>query len=204
MAKYELNYEALDEENKKKNNSNKNGEEALEWIETLIYAFFIVIVIFTFLLRIANVDGESMFPTLNHGDRLVVSHIMYKPNNGDIVIVDSSGLNKAIVKRIIAIEGQTVDIDFNSGAVKVDGNLLEENYINEITTLNEGGHQYPVTIPSGCVFVMGDNRNNSTDSRDERVGFVPVEDILGKVVLRIYPFDAIGTPAQVILDKDVN
>ncbi len=201
MAKYELNYEALDEETKKKNNSNKNGEEALEWIETVIYAFFIVIVIFTFLLRIANVDGESMLPTLNDGDRLIVSHIMYSPDNGDIVIVNSDGLNKAIVKRVIAVEGQTVDIDFNAGTVKVDGNVLEESYINEITKLDEGGHQYPVTVPANCVFVMGDNRNNSTDSRDERVGFVPVDDILGKVVLRIFPFDSIGVPAQAYIEN---
>lgn len=194
MAKYELNYEVLDEDAKKKGG---DAEEFFDWVETIIFAFFTVILVFTFLLRIAVVSGESMLPTLQDKDRLIVSYLFYTPKNGDIVIVDceDSILDKVIVKRVIATAGQTVDIDFDAGTVEVDGAVLEESYINNLTQLDEGAHEYPVTVPEGCVFVMGDNRMNSTDSRSPLVGFVPVDDILGKVVLRIFPFSSIGVPA---------
>ena len=193
MAKYELNYEVLDEEEKKVSSS----ENLFEWVETLVIAFFAVILFFTFVFRLAAVNGESMLPTLVDKDRLIVSYLFYTPKNGDIVIVnnDNPALEKVIVKRVIATEGQTVDIDFDSGEVKVDGKVLQEDYINNLTLLDEGGHDYPVTVPENCVFVMGDNRMNSLDSRDSRVGFVPEEEILGKVSLRIFPFSSFGVPA---------
>lgn len=193
MAKYELNYEVLDEEEKKISGS----ENLFEWVETLVIAFFAVILFFTFVFRLAAVNGESMLPTLVDKDRLIVSYLFYTPKNGDIVIVnnDNPALEKVIVKRVIATEGQTVDIDFDSGEVKVDGKVLQEDYINNLTLLDEGGHSYPVTVPENCVFVMGDNRQNSLDSRDSRVGFVPEDEILGKVSLRIFPFSRFGVPA---------
>ncbi len=194
MSKYEINYEILDEDNKKKGT---DAEELFDWVETIVVAFFAVILIFTFLLRIAVVSGESMLPTLMDKDRLIVSYLFYTPKNGDIVIVDCNdpNLDKILVKRVIATEGQTIDIDFDTGEVKVDGVVLQEDYINDLTKADEGGHQYPVAVPENCVFVMGDNRMNSTDSRDARVGFVNEEDILGKVVFRIFPFSGIGVPA---------
>ena len=190
MAKYELNYEAIDNAEKKPD----SAEDMLEWVETVIYAFFAVILIFTFLMRIAVVSGESMIPTLQDKDRLIVSYIGYTPKAGDVVIVDceNPALDKIIVKRVIATQGQAVDINFETGEVKVDGKTLQENYINELTKLDEGGHQYPTTVPDGCIFVMGDNRMNSTDSKSEMVGFVPVDDVLGHVVLRIFPFSTFG------------
>ena len=192
MAKYELNYEALDEEEQDKKKKDNSAEDMLDWLEMLITVFFAVVLVFTFIFRIAIVDGESMVPTLEDKDKLVVSHLFYEPEDGDVVIVNSKGLGKVIVKRVIATENQTVDVDYSEGKVYVDGQLLDEPYINEPTITDFGFHDYPVSLPAGHVFVMGDNRNHSTDSRAESVGFVDKSDIMGKAVFRIWPFNKLG------------
>ncbi len=191
MAKYQVNYEAADDDENKKNGI--PYEDFLEWVETIIFALFTVIIIFTFILRQANVDGESMLPTLEDGERLIVNHLFYEPEVGDIVIVNSKGLGKPIVKRVIAKGGDEVNIDFSTGEVSVNGTVLEEDYIKDLTKLDEGGHDYPVVVPENCYFVMGDNRMNSRDSRDAAVGFITEEEIMGKAVFRIWPPDRIGT-----------
>ncbi len=168
------------------------GNEALEWLESIAVSILIVILVFTFLFRMVIVDGDSMFPTLEDGQRLIISHLFYTPKQGDIVVANSEGLNKTIIKRVIATEGQTIDIDFDNHTVTVDGKILDEPYINEPTSRNEGGYEYPMTVPDGYVFVMGDNRNHSTDSRSPMVGCIPTKDVLGKAVLRIFPFDSFG------------
>lgn len=168
------------------------GNEILEWLESIAISIFIVILVFTFVFRIVIVDGSSMFPTLEDGQRLVISHLFYTPKQGDIVVVNSKGLNKTIIKRVIATEGQTVDINFDKHTVTVDGKTLDEPYINEPTIRNDGGNTYPLVVPKNTIFVMGDNRNNSTDSRNSLVGFIPIDDVLGKAVFRIYPFDRFG------------
>ncbi|MBQ9993113.1 MAG: signal peptidase I [Clostridia bacterium] len=163
----------------------------LEWLESIAFALGIVVFIFTFVLRIVIVDGNSMVPTLHDTDRILVSCLFYEPDNNDVVIIMPSehGYSRPLVKRVIATEGQTVDII--DGSVYVDGIMLEESF-PLIDEGNEGDHEYPVTVPQDCVFVIGDNRNASTDSRFEEVGMVHTEDVLGKVVYRIYPFTDFG------------
>lgn len=180
------------EDYNKFNEKKSFGNELLEWLESIAISIFIVILVFTFVFRIVIVDGSSMVPTLEDGQRLVISHLFYTPKQGDIVVVNSKGLNKTIIKRVIATEGQTVDINFDKHTVTVDGKTLDEPYINEPTARNDGGNNYPLVVPKNTIFVMGDNRNNSTDSRNSLVGFIPIDDVLGKAVFRIYPFDRFG------------
>ena len=168
----------------------------IEWAEAIGISIMIVLLLFTFVFRQVVVDGGSMLPTLTDGDRLIISHLFYTPKQGDIVVVNCEGdgkLNKTLVKRVIATEGQEVNIDFNTGTVTVDGTVLKEDYIADLTTRDDGGFTYPVTVPQGCVFVMGDNRLHSTDSRNREVGFLSVDDVLGRVIFRLFPLKNIGT-----------
>ena len=149
-----------------------------------------------------------MEETLNEGDKFIMSTWWTSPKQGDVVVinanesvtigddgglVDGIGMNRLIVKRIIATEGQTVDFDFQRGIVYVDGKALEEPYIYDLTyVIPYPPMEFPLTVPEGTVFVMGDNRNDSLDSRSTDVGFIQERYILGKVVFRIFPFDRIG------------
>ena len=165
------------------------GESLYEWVRALVSSVMAVVLIFTFAVRLIGVDGHSMVPTLQDGDRLAVAVGVLAGNyrTGDIVVLrKQSFLDEPIVKRVIAMEGQTVDIDFSTGSVKVDGKVLNEPYINELTFRSDGT-EFPLTVPKGSVFVMGDNRNHSNDSRDIRLGTVDTGYIIGKAVLLLYP-----------------
>ncbi len=198
-------------ENEKVQETVKPGEskvgsflhEVLDILETMLISVFVVLLLFTYLIRPVTVDGRSMNPTLLDGDKLVMYRLMYEPQQGDIVVVanyeghvfDGNGnvvesgfsLNENIIKRVIAVGGQTVTVDEVEGNVYVNGVALHEDYINERTLTNDGAFIYPIEIPEGYVFVMGDNRNHSTDSRSSAVGLIPVESVLGKAFFRYYP-----------------
>ena len=168
------------------------AKELFEWVELFAYSVSIVIILFTFLCRIAVVSGPSMEKTLFDKEVLLVSDLFYEPKQGDVIVFQSNTIldNEAIVKRVIATEGQTVDINFDTHEVFVDGALLEENYINEPTAFNwdgELGLDYPAVVPEGHIFVLGDNRNNSSDSRFAPVGMISERCVLGKAIAIVLP-----------------
>lgn len=166
------------------------GRDLYEWVQSLVGSVLVVVAIFTFVIRMMGVDGHSMLNTLQHGDRLLVvnSMLYHDYKYGDIVILRKNGVfdDDPIVKRVIAVEGQTVDIDFAEGIVYVDGEALEEDYIREPTYTAEGT-EFPLTVPEGSIFVMGDNRNGSSDSRDYRLGTVDTRYVIGKAFFLIFP-----------------
>lgn len=169
------------------------------WLETykaladVISCLVFVTILFVFAIRLVGVVGPSMYPTLHDGDRLtLLSSFIYEPKVGDIVVLEAANYhNETIVKRVIADEGQTVDIDFTTGAVYVDGVLQEEAYINELTLTDEG-MLFPLTVPENCIFVMGDNRNHSMDSRNPLIGCVDKRYVLGKALQIVTPLGRFG------------
>lgn len=186
-----------DEEEEEK----KPFSDAHEWACSLVYAVLLMLGLNLFVFRSITVTGESMCDTLQDQDKVVTTDFFYTPDYGDIVVIqanqlvnDDSGLfGEAIIKRVIALAGDTIRFDFEQGEVYVNGELLDEDYIAQPTHLRlpgwtESGVDY--VVPENCVFVMGDNRNRSRDSRDlEALGFVDRDLIMGKAILRVYPFE---------------
>ena len=169
--------------------SNENRMELYDWLQCIVSAIICGIFIFVFIGRTIGVDGQSMMQTLHHRDRVIMSNLFYTPRGGDIVVFRAPSEafgGTPLVKRIIAVAGQTIDIDFDTGEVFLDGAVIDEPYINELTH-NRDSFTGPITIPDGFVFVMGDNRNRSSDSRNSRVGLVDTRYILGKVLFIVIP-----------------
>ncbi len=151
-------------------------------VSTCAIAMLVIGLLVCFIGKSARVDGHSMDPTLHDGDRLIITNIIPKYDRGDIVVV-GRGMDEPLIKRVIAVEGDTIDINFDTGEVTVNGTVLQEDYIKEPTYLHfDNGPQFPLVVPTGCVFVMGDNRNESLDSRNPSVGPVNTQTIIGKMV----------------------
>lgn len=169
--------------------------ELYEWLEAIAFALSIVVILFTFVFRVVSVSGPSMNPTLISGDRVILNSLFFTPSNGDIVVITqpNSHDNEPLIKRVIAVEGQTIALDPENDTVTVDGVVLNENYILEEDLKSAGNaYEYPLTVPKDKVFVMGDNRNDSFDSRADGLGMVDEDYIMGRAIFRIYPFERVG------------
>lgn len=184
---------------RKKNKEEQQPQEKRTWqqnlvldLKDLVYVLAVFMLIYMLFFRVVVVVGSSMYDTLHNGDRLLlISSTFYKePKQGDIIVASKKSFanGECIVKRVIATEGQWVDIDFEKGQVMVDGIVLEEDYVYTKTTLFEGV-TFPLQVEEGHVFVLGDNRDNSKDSRNPQIGQIDVREILGKAIFLIAPAD---------------
>ncbi len=184
---------AMDKEEEKLPQDQQLRLDIYDWIQSLMVALVVCLALFIFCIRVVDVSGSSMWPTLKDGDKMLVSDLFYKPKYGDVIVfkTDSYDPNKALVKRVIATEGQEISIDFDRGVVYIDGSPIEEDYIAELTTtkLDFIG---PQKVPEGCIFVMGDNRNASTDSRKKEIGMVDERMILGRAYCVAFPAGDMG------------
>lgn len=168
------------------------GSEIYEWLQCLVSALLICVLVFAFFVRIIDIKGSSMVPSFHNGDSVIISNLFFEPEQGDIVVLRKLAFQEEpIIKRVIAIEGQTLDIDFNTGTVYVDNVPLAEPYIAE-PTLTPIDFDGKITVPENHIFVMGDNRNHSTDSRYSVIGCVDRRYIMGKVLLRLLPLRSFG------------
>lgn len=174
--------------------------EIFDWVDSVVFSVVLMILIFTLVFRIVGIKGESMENTVLDGEKVIISDMFYTPKRGDIVVISRDYFNslgqpiegsEPIIKRVIATEGQTVNIDFESGVVYVDDVPLDEPYTKTLTN-RQDDVQFPVVVEDGCIFVLGDNRAISKDSRDSSIGLVNERYILGKVILRVYPFARFG------------
>lgn len=171
-------------------NDKKVTDYMFDLTRTIIFVFAFMSVIFTFIIRDANVVGNSMLDTLHSDDKILMTNFMYKPKCGDIVAINAENqIEKRIIKRVIATEGQTLVVDYSKNAVYVDGIQIDEPYVSSITREPSNPLQIPYVIPEGYIFVMGDNRIISLDSRDKSIGLVSLNDVIGKAQFIVYPFD---------------
>ncbi len=180
---------AVPETNKKKT----TAETVLEWAEELVIAVVIIAMAFTFLFRVITVTGTSMVPNYNDGDRVLVTGVSFGLKQGDVVVIGNV-MEEPIIKRVIATEGQTVDFDYQLKSVLVDGKVVDEtafgleNGITDLPFTSFELLEFPQQVPTGCIFVLGDNRSVSEDSRYQVVGMIDTRNVLGKALFRLFPF----------------
>ncbi len=195
------------ENNQKKSRTKYNADkkstaydEFFEWLDAIISAVVMVVLIFTFAFRVVGIKGSSMERTLMENDKVVITNMFYTPKRGDIVVISrnyqndntgSGSFGEPIIKRVIATENQWVDIDFEKGIVYVDGEALDEPYTKMPTTVKHDVN-FPLQVTKGHIFVLGDNRDVSNDSRGSEIGLVDERYVLGKAVYRVFPFSKFG------------
>ena len=186
-------HKALIEEKQDKQDSITLSEFIFEWAGAIFTALIVVFLVLTFFVRQVTVSGSSMTDTLQNTDRLLVTNFMYTPQNGDIVVIShGSRYSDPIIKRVIAVSGQRLDINYDTNEVIVDGIVQYEPYIKGTTRQLSNSvslEDYNNIIPEGYLFVMGDNRESSLDSRSKDIGLIPVSNVIGKAQIFIYPFD---------------
>ena len=161
-------------------------EAVYSFLSTLMLAICTVLLVFMLFFRIAVVDGNSMNPTLYHGDKIIISGFLYSPDYGDIIVIGNGNSDaESIIKRIIALPGDTVDINFDSHIISVNGKPISEDYKLNGAISEQGDVEFPLTVPENSYFVLGDNRNNSLDSRYSSIGCIPSDSIIGKALFGI-------------------
>lgn len=165
-----------------------------DWIKCVIFAVSIVVVCLIFVFRLVDVEGTSMNDTLSSKDKVIVTNLMYTPHNNDIVVISHGAeYEKPIIKRVIAVSGQSIVLDKENDKIIVDGIEIDEPYIKGTTfSGNYGNNEIPEVIPEGKIFVMGDNRKVSLDSRSTEIGLIDVKDVIGKAQFVAFPFDHFG------------
>lgn len=174
------------------------GAELFEWLQMVLVCVLGAVIAFNCIVRLSVVDGHSMDPTLEHGELMLVWGLGYEPKQGDVIVLNKTTADflgeAAIVKRVIALEGQSVDIDYVNSVVYVDGVALEEDYILDEMYLPGSPHmqQTHFEVPEGEVFVLGDNRNGSSDSRHTGLGTIHTDYIMGRAVAAIWPVGRFG------------
>lgn len=161
-----------------------------DWLKSIIFALVIVIFCLNFFFRLVNVKGISMVETLQNGDKLVVTNFNYTPKPNDIVVIShGKEYKEPIIKRVIATAGQTLKLDYENDRILVDGVVIDEPYLDVSTFCNvEADYEIPEVIPDGMIFVMGDNRGFSMDSRDSRIGLIDEDSVIGKAQFVFFPF----------------
>lgn len=176
-------------------------QEFYDWITFIFSCVLCFVILFTLLVGVITVDGDSMLPTLQNKNMLLVTDVGYTPQYEDIVIVYAPNLyskqtneyGKTIVKRVIGLPGDKIRIDFGKGIVYRNGEALDEPYTNTLTTVQQNfPNNKEVIVPENRIFVLGDNRNNSKDSRSYDIGMIDVRYVIGKSLFRVWPFDKLG------------
>jgi signal peptidase I len=199
------NAETCESGNKTETKKGKPLDDFLELVESTLATVFVIFLLFTYFLHPVSVVGGSMNPTLSDGDKVFMNLVYTKINRGDIVVIDnnsafliddttgevypsdSAPLDECIIKRVIGCGGDVIDIDFTTGKVILNGEELDESYTAELIMTNDGAMNFPITVPEGYYFVLGDNRNHSSDSRNRYVGLIKEEQIYGKAFFRYSP-----------------